>query len=435
MKCASIMRSAARAVNAQSPEVLTLHPCRNDYISDAFTGGTAMLYRRFGRTELKMPVFSCGGMRYQQSWNDKDKCTPESQNNVESCIRRALDCGITHIETARGYGTSEEQLGHILPKLPRKDLIVQTKVGPTADPKDFIKTFEKSMSLLKLDYIDLLGVHGINNEERLRWTIREGGCLEAALELKKQGRVRHVGFSTHAGLQVILDAIADGRFEYVNLHWYYVFQKNWPAVEAATKRDMGVFIISPTDKGGKLYAPSKKLVELTAPLSPIVFNDTWCLARPEVHTLSLGAARSSDFDEHLKSLPHLQSGVDAQKILQPIVTRLEDEFERTLGRYWARTWNIGLPEWSKVPGEVNIFEILRLGNFAKAFDMVEYGRMRYNLLGKGDHWFPGNQADKLAHVDLTPALASSPHKERIPAALAEAHALLKAADVKRLGSH
>ncbi|MBI3828129.1 MAG: aldo/keto reductase [Planctomycetes bacterium] len=394
-----------------------------------------MLYRRFGRTEIKMPVFSCGGMRYQQSWNDKDKCSDESNRTVESCIRRALECGINHIETARGYGTSEEQLGHILPKLPRKEIVVQTKVGPAADAKDFLKTFERSMSLLKLEYVDLLAVHGINNEERLKWTLREGGCLEAALELKRQGRARHVGFSTHAGLPVILEAIKDGRFEYVNLHWYYVFPFNWPAIEEATKRDMGVFIISPSDKGGKLYAPSKKLVELTAPLSPIVFNDAWCLARPQVHTLSVGAARPTDFDEHLKALAFLQQGQDPHATLRPIEQRLEAELEKSLGREWLASWHVGLPEWSKAPGEVNVFEILRLRNFAKAFDMLEYGKMRYNLLGKGDHWFPGNQADKVKSLDLSGALHKSPQRDKIPAALAEAHRLLKGDEVKRLGSH
>ena len=145
-----------------------------------------MLYRRFGRTELSMPVFSCGGMRYQQSWNDKDACTPESQQNVEACVHRALELGINHIETARGYGTSEGQLGHVLPKIPREKLIVQTKVGPEADAQKFLQTFERSMSLLKLEYIDLLGIHGINNEERLEFSLQKDGCLESAILYRRK---------------------------------------------------------------------------------------------------------------------------------------------------------------------------------------------------------------------------------------------------------
>src|SRR4051812_38261801 len=103
-----------------------------------------MKYRRFGRTELSMPVFSCGGMRYQFKWQDVDpkEIPAENQANLEATIHRALEFGINHIETARGYGTSEMQLGNILPKFPREKIIVQTKVAPHQDPKEFLKTFE-----------------------------------------------------------------------------------------------------------------------------------------------------------------------------------------------------------------------------------------------------------------------------------------------------
>src|SRR5882757_5473186 len=106
-----------------------------------------MQYRRFGRTELAMPVFSCGGMRYQQSWKDEplDQITPENQARIESCIERSLELGSNHIETARGYGSSEVQLGQILPKLPREKMIIQTKVSP-ASTEDYLKAFETSMS-------------------------------------------------------------------------------------------------------------------------------------------------------------------------------------------------------------------------------------------------------------------------------------------------
>ncbi len=94
-----------------------------------------MRYRRFGRTELLMPVFSCGGMRYQFKWQDVDpkEIPSEDQANLEKCIHRAFELGINHIETARGYGTSEMQLGRVLPTLPRDKIIVQTKVSPAVN--------------------------------------------------------------------------------------------------------------------------------------------------------------------------------------------------------------------------------------------------------------------------------------------------------------
>src|SRR5260221_11345514 len=99
-----------------------------------------MRYRRFGRTNLQMPVISCGGMRYQFKWQDVDpKDIPrDNQENLEATIRRALEHGINHIETARGYGSSEMQLGRILPELPREKIIVQTKIGPKPDSREFL---------------------------------------------------------------------------------------------------------------------------------------------------------------------------------------------------------------------------------------------------------------------------------------------------------
>ncbi|MFN7141263.1 MAG: aldo/keto reductase, partial [Limisphaerales bacterium] len=168
-----------------------------------------MKYRRFGKTNLQMPVFSCGGMRYQHKWQDVDpaEIPADNQANLEATILRALELGINHIETARGYGSSEMQLGRILPQLPRADLIVQTKVAPKASTDEFLKTFEQSMAYLKLDYVDLLSLHGINNRELLGWSLRKNGCLAAARKLQAEGRVRHVGFSTHATTDVILEAI------------------------------------------------------------------------------------------------------------------------------------------------------------------------------------------------------------------------------------
>ena len=167
-----------------------------------------MIYRRFGRTELSMPVITCGGMRYQQSWQDVELSEVEAANqaNLEACIRAALAAGINHIETARGYGSSERQLGQILPTLPRDEMIIQTKVGPADTGEGFLAGFNTSMDRLKLDYVDLLAIHGINNRSLLEMTLKPGGSLDMALELKKQGRCRHVGFSTHGPTDVIVDA-------------------------------------------------------------------------------------------------------------------------------------------------------------------------------------------------------------------------------------
>lgn len=392
-----------------------------------------MRYRRFGRTELQMPVFSCGGMRYQYKWQDvpPSEIPEDNQANLEATIRTAFELGINHIETARGYGSSEMQLGRILPQLPRQELIVQTKVSPKADSQEFARDFAKSLDYLQLDYVDLLGIHGINNAELLAYTMNPGGCLDVARKLQAEGKVRFIGFSTHGSPETIIQAIATDAFDYVNLHWYYINQTNWPAIAAATHHDMGVFIISPADKGGKLYNPSPKLTRLCSPLSPMVFNDLFCLSHREVHTLSVGAARPSDFDEHLKTLDLLDR---ADEVLPPILSRLEAEAMAMLGEEWVKTWQENLPSYEQTPGNVNIPVILWLRNLAIAYDMVDYAKMRYNLLGNGGHWFPGNQAAYVEKLDLTDCLRNSPHKNIIPDLLRETHQMLAGTEVKRLST-
>src|SRR5437773_11413499 len=134
-----------------------------------------MQYRRFGRTELQMPVFSCGGMRYQFKWQDVEpgQVPRENQENLEATIRRALELGINHIETARGYGSSEMQLGNILPRLPRDRIIVQTKIAPHKNPENILKAFQTSLKYLRLEYVDLLALHGINQRQLLELSLRK----------------------------------------------------------------------------------------------------------------------------------------------------------------------------------------------------------------------------------------------------------------------
>lgn len=397
-------------------------------------GRFVMLTRRFGQTGLAMPVITAGGMRYQQSWNAADPISPENQANVEATLHRALELGINHIETARGYGTSEVQLGRVLPKLPRHELIVQTKVAPRSNPDEFERDFFDSLKRLNLTYVDLLGLHGLNNRTQLDLALRDGGCLERALSLKQRGVVRYVGFSTHAPLELILEGIRDGRFDYVNLHYYWVMQHNWAAVRAAAARDMGILIISPNDKGGKLYDPPAKLRRLTEPLSPITFNDLFCLAHAEISTLSIGARVPGDYDEHVAAVElYRKHAADPRALIAPIESKLRHALELVFGTEWMDGWETGLPAWEEIPGQINVREILRLYNLAKGLDLIEYGRMRYGLLEGGGHWFPGNSA---AHVDDAAVEAAltgrSPFARRVVQVLHDAHELLAGSKQRRL---
>ncbi|MFN9623675.1 MAG: aldo/keto reductase [Cyanobacteriota bacterium] len=391
--------------------------------------------RRFGRTELAMPVLSLGGMRYQQSWSDlpADEITAASQAHLREVLEAAVAAGFHHIETARGYGTSERQLGELLPLVPDPRRILQTKVAPEADPARFEEQLAVSFERLAVERVDLLGLHGLNTAELLEQTLRPGGCLEVARRWQAEGRIGHLGFSTHAPLPVILAAIASDAFSYINLHWYFIKQENSPALAAARAHDMGVFLISPTDKGGHLHTPSARMVELCAPHHPIVVNDLFCLSHPAVHTISVGAARVADLDLHLQAVALLEQ---APQLLPPILERLEASRQEALGAPWLASWEEGLPSWEETPGEINVPLLLWLHNLLEAWDLEDFCKARYSLLGQGGHWFPGENADALdrevSEAALLAALAASPWAEGIPDRLRELRRRLGGGQARRL---
>ncbi len=386
------------------------------------------MFRRFGRTGLEMPVFSCGGMRYQQSWQDTgQEIEPAAQELLADTVRTGLAHGVTHLETARGYGTSERQLGMLLPDLDRDALILQTKVSPEASPEEFSANVAESFRRLGVDRLDLLSLHGINTWQKLAWAVRPGGCLDVARELQQQGRVGWVGFSTHGSPDLIAAAL-DHDFDYVNLHWYFINRRNQPVVDLATERDMGVFVISPADKGGRLYDPPDRLVELCAPLAPIVFNNAWCLSHPQIHTLSIGAARPSDFAPIADSLTALADPA----VVGEVAERLADAMRAATGVAHPDELTEGLPEFSEAPGFMNLQVIVWLRALALGWGLTEYAQGRYRMLGQASDWFPGLSAAHAADWDVTPLVSGSPYAESLPEWLAEAHALLGGEKVARL---
>ena len=393
--------------------------------------------RRFGRTELAMPVLSLGGMRFQQSWTDLE---PEaigepSQANLRAILAKAAAHGLHHIETARHYGTSERQLGGQCSVVADPDRILQTKVPPQEDAAAFEAELAVSFERLGVQRVDLLAIHGLNRPEHLASTLRPGGCLEVARRWQRQGRVGSVGFSSHAPLPVLLEAIGSDQFDFVNLHWYFIRQHNLTAIQAAGRHDMGVLVISPTDKGGHLHTPSERLLELCDPLHPIVFNDLFCLNQAGLHTISVGASSPGDLDRHLEAVALLPR---AAELLPPIQARLEAARREVLGADWLATWSEGLPPWEETPGGLNLPVLLWLYNLVEAWDLAGFARARYGLLGQGGHWFPGANADALdgevTEEELRSVLAASPWRDLIPDRLRKLRRRVGGQTVHRLGA-
>lgn len=366
-----------------------------------------MQYRRFGRTNKALSVITLGGMRFPQGWNAPRGELPAA--TIDACrdtVLRALELGINHIETAHGYVKSEHAYGRVLNdelKLPRDSYFFMTKGAPeTGDETK--RLVEEQLRTLRTDHFDFYAWHGVNNRAKFSKAMAKGGPVEVLKRFQEQGVIGHVGFSTHAPYRVICEAIATGVFDFVNLHYYYFFQRNWGAVQLAAAHDMGVFIISPNDKGGQLFNAPPLLHELTAPLTPIQFNARFCLQTPHVHTLSFGVNQP----EHFAGMPGIfpvsspLSPTD-QAILQRLNARLlSDPFAAYEGS-----------EFEDDPSGINIPEVLRFRRMLKCYDMRSFGLYRYNMFSPGDDWVPGAFAtpENVAKVDVSRAPEGVPLRE------------------------
>jgi uncharacterized protein len=374
-----------------------------------------MQYRRFGKTNLSLSVFTLGTMRYLAS-----------SANAKATLEKAIALGINHIETAQGYGQSEIYLGQALQQrigAERDALVITTKISPKPDADSMARAIERSLSRLQLDRVDCLAIHGLNTPEHLALVQNPDGCLKAVHQAVAAGKIKHVGFSTHGPLDVILAAIETDLFEFVNLHYTYFFQRNAPAVALAQQKDMGVFIISPADKGGLLYTPSQTLKNLCAPLDPLHFNARFLLSQPAITTLSVGAAIPEELDWPLtvanQTDPLMPDEID-------ILKRMDRQPTQALGIDRCHQCFACLP----CPEEINIPEVLRLRNLAVAYDMTDFGRYRYRMFENAGHWFPGQKANKC--TECGDCLPRCPSNLPIPTLLLDAHERLGEGDRPRL---
>jgi predicted aldo/keto reductase-like oxidoreductase len=370
-----------------------------------------MEYRRFGKTGKMLSVITLGGMRYKHGWNEpRHEIPADTLNQCREVVELAFGAGINHIETAWGYKKSETVYGKVLNNelgIPRKNYFLMTK-GNSLSASEMRRTVEKQLSDLQTDYFDFYGWHGINNDGLLQQSCKTGGAVEELLRMKEEGLIGHVGFSTHAPLQTIISAIETGLFEFINLHYYYFNQRNEKAVEAAKNRGMGVFIISPNDKGGQLFNAPPKLQNAVNPLTPIQWNARFCLRNSNIHTLSFGLTEASQFEE-MKGIFPATWREQEQTIKLKLDSFLADDPFSGFDGF----------EMENDPSGINIPEILRLRKLWKCYDMSSFGKYRYKTFEEKSHWLPGEMAFDYHLNKLN--LAKVPEGIPLRQLLAEAH--------------
>ncbi|MEM7066741.1 MAG: aldo/keto reductase [Cyanobacteria bacterium P01_B01_bin.77] len=367
-----------------------------------------MHYRRFGKTELNLSVFSLGTMR----------CL-DNADLLQQVLLEAVERGINHIETARGYGQSERYIGQVLKSLNREQLILTTKLLPGSDVDRLI---DESLARLGTDYIDCLAVHGVNTPEHLQ---QVETMMPGLAEVLDDGRVRHVGASSHGPLAVVMGAIALPLVSFINLHYYFLNQRNAAAINLAHQRDLGVFIISPADKGGQLYTPPDQLMALCTPFDPLLLTYRWLLSDPRITTLSVGPAVPTELDWPLQVANQTMPLTHQE---QAALARLKSTQSNSLGANHCHQCYECLP----CPEAIHIPEVLRLRNLAVAYDMNAFGQYRYGMFERAGHWFPGRKGSRC--TDCGDCLPRCPEQLDIPTLLRDTHKRLNGPERRRLWS-
>jgi len=370
---------------------------------------------RFGKTELQMPIITCGSMRFQHTWmpdfvpvigpSKKKVLQSPSQDNLTEVVRQCLKRGINHFETARMYGTSEIQLSQALQTLisqgeiKRSDFILQTKLPVVEDTKSFRKYFNQSWDVFEpLGHIDLLSFWCVSKPEHAGWALSDekDSSMSMALQWKKEGKIKHIGFSTHGSTEVIMEMIESNKFEYVNLHYHFFGSYhaegtvdgngghgNLACVKRALELDMGVFNISPVDKGGQLYQPSATVARLIGPkLSPIAFAALHSWETANMHTISVGLARPEDLDEVLDAAM-LFNKEEMKPLLRAAEERLVNHSKQTLGKEWHEKSLLNLPScFDESSAGLALGHILWCSNMIHAYGMYDCAHARYFMLEK-----------------------------------------------------
>ncbi len=167
-----------------------------------------------------------------------------SRDEAAHLLRKAYNNGITYFDTARFYTDSEEKIGYAMADI-REKIIIATKTGATT-AEAFWKDLDTSLGLLKTDYIDLYQFH---NPSFCPKPCDGSGLYEAMLEAKRQGKVRHIGITSHR-LNVAREAVESGLYETLQFPFSYLASdKDLEIVDLCKEAGMG-FICMKALSGG-----------------------------------------------------------------------------------------------------------------------------------------------------------------------------------------
>ena len=187
----------------------------------------------FGKSGLQVSELGFGGI-------------PLIRLNKEKAVqvlRRAYDRGITFYDTANMYLDSEEKIGSAFSGM--RDKVIIASKSLKRDATGLTDHIDKSLRRLKTDYVDLYQLHQVSKEAEWEAIMAPGGAMESLYMAKKQGKVRHIGFSSHS-LTMALKLVKTALFSSIQFPFNFieVAAKDELFAEAGS-RNMGILAMKP----------------------------------------------------------------------------------------------------------------------------------------------------------------------------------------------
>jgi predicted aldo/keto reductase-like oxidoreductase len=307
-----------------------------------------MGYRVLGRTKLKVSELGMGTII----------------TGSAAVIRRALDLGITYFDTAECYrnGNSEIELGKAL-KGRRDKVVVATKwhTDGSTPSVDLIASAEASLQRLGMDYLDLIQIHGADNEAQ----INSDGVWEAFNRLRTDGKVRFNGLSIHGNVALISAAIKSGRYDAVLTSHSAMSPHITPVLAQAKKAGVGVIIMKAL-QAAHVGKDSETFRGLFG--SPYQMSIQWLLKDPNVSTVIVDMPTMEQLEEDYQGA-----------VTRPTKAQLE-KFEGAVAMAAAGACRLCGACTRQCPAGVKVADIMRFALYHDGYGNREYATSLYHEL-------------------------------------------------------
>jgi uncharacterized protein len=323
--------------------------------------------RRFGRTGLQVSIVGFGG-----TW-----ISELAADEAVKVVSHAYDCGITYFDTAKWDGDSEEKIGAALCDV-RDNCVIATKTG-SRTKRESLEDLQSSLKRLRTDRVDLIQLHGIDDEKTLAKAMGSDGVLQTCKEARSKGMVNYVGITGHKP-QVLKKAIETGEFDTALVPLNVVTRQALEElVPAAKAHDVGVAAMKPLSAKTSnlvtcLYQPSLSLLSDEPELKALLGQNS-----SEMASTALRYVLSQDVAAAIPGMSSISEVEVAAQVgtgFNQLTEAEQNRFHVDLGEFWCRDCGLCMP----CPRKLNIAAVLRFQALYEAYGLKKWAAKLYGGL-------------------------------------------------------